>query len=308
MKSNVAELQILSISTDMRIVLILVSFFLFFSLSSNAADAIQSVMLDDCNQYEELCLGIDNAEFAGYDVRVNGKAYNGEYRSCNYDVQGNLAIGNGVSIRLGVGEYVIETVNKTTGEKITKEISISCMESKNIAVAKDWIGDSRLGNVIIELDEIEIANYELLVNGEVVTDNLKPNAEKNITVFKLSSLQGKKFFVSEWNFEGKEITAAFNSGNELAALMNKMSSSTWTWDESRGVLFGGTEDMDYDAMLISAFGDEGNVMSFSPASIDIVGNMSLDLPSGSHTVQVKNFTTGSIQTKEVVISKAIASK
>ncbi len=309
MKSN-ASFSIHSFSTseiDFRIILVVISFILFFSLNSNAK-AAESIMLDDCNQYEEFCLGINQEDFNQYKVLVNGQIFEGDFMNCNYIVEQNVARGEGLSIRLGVGEYVVETVNTSTGEKNTKEVSITCAESKNEALNRNWIGEATSNELIIELDEIEISNYELFVDGENVTEDLRPNEEKSITVFKLAPVQGKKFFVYEWNLEGKEITGAFNSGQELVNLMNKMSDSKWSWDEQRGLLFGGTQGTEYDAMVISQLGDEGTMNSFPSVSVNIIGNLSLELPEGNHTIQVKNFTTGNVQTKEVVITNAVASK
>ncbi len=307
MRTNAIISRIITNPTqlDLRIFLVVVSFILFFSINTNAAE---SILLEDCNQYEEFCLDISNKEFNSYKVLVNGEAFKGDYRNCNYSVENNIAVGEGVSIRLGVGEYVVETLNIKTGEKSTKEVSIACAESKGLSLSKNLIGDIENNSVVIELDEIEISNYELLLNGENVTESLKPNQDKKISIFKLSELQGTSFFVYQWMFEGKEITGSFQSGFELAQLMNKMSTSVWTWDENRGLLFGGNEHVTYDAITISKLGEEGIMNNFPAATIDIVGNLSLDLPAGNHTIQVRNFTTGIAQTKEVIINNPMASK
>ena len=69
-------------------------------------------------------------------------------------------------------------------------------------------------------------------------------------------------------------------------------------------------DMLVSALIdpISKLGEEGVMNSFAPATLNIVGNLSLDLPNGNHTIQVRNFLTGNVQTKEVSIGQSTASK
>ena len=147
--TNNIQFFLASTLIDIRVLLISISFILFFVLNVNANDAIQSILLEDCNQYEEFCLDINTEDFTSYKVLVNGKSFVGDYRNCNYDVANQNVNGQGVAIRLGVGEYVIETINATTGEKNMKEISITCVESKNVKLNKNWIGQTSANNVVI---------------------------------------------------------------------------------------------------------------------------------------------------------------
>ncbi len=168
------------------------------------------------------------------------------------------------------------------------------------------IGENDGDYVIIELDAISIADYEILIDGKNYKGEMLPYRTKQIHVYNLAELRNGTFHIHNFELDGQIINGTFNNINEWVTYLNNHSISNWEWDEARGILFGGEYSVQSSKMVVSTIETSGKMVSFSPVKTSITKNVMIKIPEGNHSVTVNHFVSGYSETKEIRISKEMA--
>lgn len=169
-----------------------------------------------------------------------------------------------------------------------------------------WIGEKQGDYLILELDAISIANFEILLDGTPYNGQLIPHQEKNIYVYNFNEIGQNTFFLHEFLLDGKTIGGKFENPMALLEYLNEHTDIDWSYDIKRGLLFCSNDLYIYNEMMISTLDNLGEVRIFQAASTRISKNVAIKIPTGNHTVTVNNFVTGHKESKELFVAKEMA--
>lgn len=171
-----------------------------------------------------------------------------------------------------------------------------------------WIGEKKGNHLILELDAISIANFEILLDGSPYNGELIPQQEKNIYVYNLHEIGRNTFFLHEFILDGKTIGGKFEGPIAFLEYLNMHTNIEWSYDIKRGLLFCSNDNYLYNEMMISTLDSAGEVRVYQSASTRISKNVAIKIPEGNHTITVNNFITGDSEIKELFISKEMVCK
>lgn len=167
------------------------------------------------------------------------------------------------------------------------------------------IGNKKGNQLILELDAIEIANYQILIDGIPYQGQFISHEYKNINVFNFSELENETFFVHEMNVDGKTLSGTFNGVKELVDYININTHSEWSFDETRQLMFGGN---DINQLMITKKGNDGKSSEFSSVSVEIKKNIIIEIPEGTQTVTVNNFVNNYSESIDINKHQQMAAK
>lgn len=171
---------------------------------------------------------------------------------------------------------------------------------------QNWIGKQNGNFLVLELDAIMIADFEILLDDSVYFGKIEPYEDKKIHAFNVAELQTNSFYVHEFWVNDRKIEGTFQNLMEWVEHLNQVTFINWRMDMKRGLLICDKENVIFSDFIVSNRNDMGKMKSFSPVSGQISKNILIEIPEGSHKVTVNNFVTGCSESKTFFVEKEMA--